>query len=66
MKKLYKLVSADIAQLFQATGTGRKRGADFAAAVVRGIPSALVIERQFDAALHDATMSGMRLWIFSI
>lgn len=53
VKKLYKMVSADIAQLFQDTGTGHKKGVGFAAAVIRGIPSALVIERQFDVALQD-------------
>jgi hypothetical protein len=53
VKALYKLVSADIAQIFQGTGAGRKKNVTFPAAVIRGIPSALVIERQFDPVLQD-------------
>jgi len=53
VKALYKLVSDDIAQIFKVAGTGRKKSVDFATAIIRGIPSALVIERQFQPILQD-------------
>jgi AcrR family transcriptional regulator len=61
VKELYKLLSADIGQLFQAAGQRRKKDVDFAAAMIRGIPSALILERQFDHLLqnHDATSKAL-------
>jgi hypothetical protein len=50
-----------IGQLFQAAGQRRKKDVDFAAAMIRGIPSALILERQFDHLLqnHDAMSKGL-------
>jgi hypothetical protein len=61
VKELYKLLSADIGQLFRAAGQQRKKDVDFAAAMMRGIPSALILERQFDHLLqnHDATSKAL-------
>jgi len=55
VKALFKLLSADVAQLFLDACMGDKKNVDFAAAVIRGIPSALILERQFDSALQDTS-----------
>lgn len=54
VKNLYKLLSTDIAQLFLQASAGDGKKIGFAAAVIRGIPSALILERQFDSVLRDA------------
>jgi hypothetical protein len=59
--KVRVLTRPHIGQLFRAAGQQRKKDVDFAAAMMRGIPGALILERQFDHLLqnHDATSKGL-------